>query len=285
MFDTVFNDKQWKAARDKTGLKIGLTEKVSMGDEFKRFQKDKSILAAKVLLQKIELYEKQLKSKHAKEKYYANLLKVVQGQKTAIETDIQAAENSVGNDNQKKPELDKDMDDFLEGIVKKQAKENEEMFANPDNDPNVANLMGKSQVAYLKAIKEFKTISEKMKNERVAMTELLQKCKALETNPNLKVKPEVAAAVAQKIVETLDKIDVKTTDLFIDFKAEGRVTRDLESPQSGAVKELDRMLKVVEGEKDQVVKIGDACRASLRNALQSLGNHPKAQEVLKLVPA
>lgn len=112
MFDDVFDDKQWKKARDATGLKGALTEKVSMGDEFKHFQKNKTVAAARLLLQKITLYEKQLKDKHAKEKYYARLLKVVQDQKAAVEAGIQAAENSTPS-----TALDKDMDQFLDGVV------------------------------------------------------------------------------------------------------------------------------------------------------------------------
>src|SRR5262245_64724081 len=93
MFDDVFDEKQWKKARDATGLQGALTEKVSMGDEFKRFQHKKTVEAARFLLQKITLYEKQLKDKHGKEKYYAKLLKLVQDQKAAIEAGIQAIEN------------------------------------------------------------------------------------------------------------------------------------------------------------------------------------------------
>ena len=82
--------KQWKKSRDATGLKGGLTEKVSMGDEFKRFQQKRTVEAAKVLLEKITLYEKQLRDKHSKEKYYAKLLQIVQEQKAAIEAGIRA---------------------------------------------------------------------------------------------------------------------------------------------------------------------------------------------------
>src|SRR5262245_47001624 len=83
MFDDVYDEKLWKKNRDATGLKGTLTEKVSMGEEFKRFQQKKDATAAKILLQKITLYETQLKNKHSKEKYYTKLLKVVQDQKAA----------------------------------------------------------------------------------------------------------------------------------------------------------------------------------------------------------
>lgn len=311
MFDNVFDDKQWKAARDKTGLKGGLTEKVSMGDEFKRFQKDKSVEAAKLLRTKILLYEKQLKEKHSKEKYYAKLLKVVQDQKADIEAGIEAAERPVENsqppvnkpqapvnkpqvpvnkpqppvnkpqapvDKDGKVMTDEDMDDLVNEVVARE-KEHLRGYENTNNDPNVP-LMPKPKLVYLKLTKGFKELEEKMKSNRAGMTQLLQKCKTLETHPSLKSQPEGAINAAQKIAETIDNIQTKSLDLQMDFVNEAAVVRKEEGRETNATKELDRLMALLKVESDQISDASHACRVSVKKALQSVGNNPKAQEIL-----
>jgi hypothetical protein len=293
MFDDVFDDKQWKTARDNTGLKGGLTEKVSMGDEFKRFQKDKTVAAAKVLQQKIVLYEKQLKERHAREKYYAKLLKVVQDQKTAIEAGIQAAEKPVDAPGRPTPEnknsavphpkvTDPGMDDFLNEVVENQKKDNRTYFENTNNDPKVPS-MGEARMVYLKLTKEFPTVEAKIKSEHAVITDLLGKCKALQTNPNLQAKPEVAISVAEKIVETLHKIQNKTIDYRDDFRTEAAVVRRKEGRETPATKELDRLAALLGEETRKIDDTDHACRLVLKAALQSLGNNAKAQQILGLL--
>jgi hypothetical protein len=310
MFDDVFDDKQWKTAREKAGLKSGLTEKVSMGDEFKRFQKDKTVAAAKLLKEKIALYEKQLKDKHSKEKYYANLLKVVQGQKTAIEAGIEAAEQPVDTkppisttpptttppptttkppvttkppieppvDKGGKVMTDEDMDDLVNEIVEKE-KEHLRGYDNTNNDPNVP-LMPKPKLVYLKLTKGFKELEGKIKSDRTDMTALLQKCKTLETHPSLKANPEGAISAAQKIAETVDKIQTRSFDLHMDFVTEAQVVRKEEGRETNATKELDRLMALLQVDSDQISDTSHACRVSLKKALQSVGSNPKAQEIL-----
>jgi tRNA nucleotidyltransferase/poly(A) polymerase len=93
-FEDVFDEKTWTKERDKTGLKSGLTEKVSMGDEFKKFQQKKDQQAALHLLEKIGIYEQVLKNTHAKEKYYANLLRLLESQKKAVKDGIEMIQNA-----------------------------------------------------------------------------------------------------------------------------------------------------------------------------------------------
>lgn len=276
MFDDVFDDKQWKTAREKAGLKGGLTEKVSMGDEFKRFQKDKTVAAAKVLKEKIALYEKQLKDKHSKEKYYASLLKVVQGQKAAIEAGIEAAERPVDKDG--KVMTDKDMDDLVNDVVEKQ-KEHDREWEDPNKDPN-APAMGEARLVYLKLTKGFKALEERFKSDRAALTEVLQKCKTLETHPQLKTRPEVALGVAEKMVETVTKIETKSFGLLTDFGNEAEKVRNKEGRTSKAAKELDRLMALLKVEYDQIADTSHACRLTLKKTLQSIGGQPKAQEML-----
>jgi len=287
MFDDVFNDKQWKTAREKAGLKGGLTEKVSMGDEFKRFQQNKTVATAKVLKEKIALYEKQLKDKHSKEKYYTNLLKVVQGQKAAIETGIEAAERPVDSKPpvEKPPvkprtdsEIKKIVDDVM-GEVDKQRDEDARLYENTNNDPNVPQRYD-ARMAYMKLTKGFKALEEKFKSDRAAMTELLKKCQALETHPQLKTKPEVALNVAQKIVESLDKIENKSSELHMDFITDSNAVRKQEGGETAATKELDRLFALLTQERNPIADTNHACRVVLKRTLQSIGGQPKAQEIL-----
>jgi hypothetical protein len=314
MFDDVFDDKQWKIAREKAGLKSGLTEKVSMGDEFKRFQKDKTVAAAKALLQKVVVYEKQLKDKHAKEKYYANLLKVVQSQKTAIEAGIEAVEQPQPPVNKPQPPVnkpqppvnkpqapvnkpqapvnkpqapvdkdgkvmtDEDMDQFLDEIVERE-KEGLREWENTNNDPNVP-AMGAAKLLYLKLTKGFKTVEEKFKSDREGVTKLLQKCQTLETHPQLKIKPEVALEAAQRIVETLNGILDKSSQIFTVFANQAGVVRKKEGRETNATKELDRLIALLAKESDQITDTDHACRLVLKKTLQSIAGQPKAQEIL-----
>jgi len=273
MFDDVFDDKQWKIARDKTGLKDGLTEKVSMGDEFKRFQKDKTVDAARFLLQKVEIYERQLKDKHAREKYYNALLKVIQDQKAALEMGIHPPETPVQNG-----PTPKEMDDIANEAVEMQ-KEYLRGFDNTNNDPNCPIAPAAKRI-YLKVTKEFPTVEGKIKSERLAVTEILQKCKALGTNPNLQAKPEVAITVAQKILETLVKSEAVYTDLHTDFVVEAAGVRKEEGRETNATKEVDKLLARLNEEMAQIADGNHACRLSLKTTLQSLGNNPKAQEMV-----
>jgi hypothetical protein len=290
MFDNVFDDKQWKSARDKTGLKGGLTEKVSMGDEFKRFHQNKTVATAKVLQQKIALYEKQLKEKHSKEKYYANLLKVVHDQQTAIEAGIQAAEKPANAPTNATPEkttpvqdqpktmTDKEMDDFANEIV---AREQEHLrgYENTTNDPN-APAFPEAKRIYFQVTKDFPTVEGKIKAEQTVVTDLLQKCKALETNPALKAKPDIAVAVAQKIIEALNKIELKSTNLHSDFVIEARKLHKEEGRDTPATKALDGLVARLDQEMNKIVDIGRACRLSLKTALQLLGTNAQAQQLL-----
>ncbi len=288
MFDGVFDDKQWKLARDKAGLKTGLTEKVSMGDEFKRFQKDKTADAARVLLKKIGLYEKQLKEKHAKEKYYTKLLKVVHDQKTAIEAGIEAAEPPVDTKPpvEKPPvkvrsdsEIKKIVDDVM-GDVDKQRDEDARMYENTNNDPNVPQRY-EARMVYMKLTKGFKALEEKFKSDRVAMTELLKKCQALETHPQLKTKPDIAINVAQKLLETLDKMELKSSELHMDFRTEANVVKAKEDNNaSPAHKELDRLFALLTQERNPIADTNHQCRVVLKKVLQTFGGNPKAQEIL-----
>jgi hypothetical protein len=304
MFDDVFDDKQWKAARDKTGLKVGLTGKVSMSDEFKRFHQNKTVDGAKVLLGKIVLYEKDLKEKHSKEKYYNNLLQLVHRQKAAIEAGIQEAENPNPNQQGNRPVIgahregqglgqrpvdkegkvmsDKDMDDLVGDIVGRE-KEHARQYENTNNDPNAPAFPGEGRRVYLKLTKEFKTVEENMKSEHAAVTQLLQKCKAFETTPNLQAKPEAAIGVAEKIVETLNKIETKSSDLHMDFSIEAQVVGKEEGKDHPATKALDKMTTSLSQEMEQIAVTSRACRVAVKNALQSLGNNPKAQEVMRLL--
>ncbi len=274
MFDDVFDDKQWKKARDATGLKGALTEKVSMGDEFKRFQQHKNAAAAKVLLQKITLYEKQLKEKHSKEKYYAKLLNVVHGQKAAIEAGIQAEENPTTGGLS-----DKELDEFVDEVV---AREKEQLrdWDDPTNDPN-APPMGEARLAYLKLTKQFPTVEGQIKAERTVVADLLQKCKALETNPNLQAKPDSAIAVAHKIVDTLDKIQNKAMNLVSDFGVEGKVVRSKEGGEARSTKALELLESRLAQQLNQIVDTCRDCSLALKNALQRLGTNPQAQEILR----
>lgn len=291
MFDTVFDEKQWKSARDKTGLKGGLTEKVSMGDEFKRFQQNKTVATAKVLQQKIGIYEKQLKEKHSKEKYYAKLLQLVHDQQAAIEAGILAAEKPVNaptntppdkttpvQQQPKPPMTDKEMSDLADEIVGRE-QEHLRGYENTNNDPNVP-AFPKAKLIYLKVTKDFPTVEGKLKAEQTVVTDLLQKCKALETNPALKAKPDVAVAVAQKIFETLNKIELKSTDLHTDFAIEARTLHKEESGDPPATKALDGLVRRLDQEMNKIVDTGRACRLSLKTALQLLGTNAQAQQLL-----
>src|SRR5262245_58390238 len=91
-FEDVFDEKTWTKERDKTGLKSGLTEKVSMGKEFAAFQKKKDSTAARHLLKQLGIYEGVLKTKHRGEKYFNRLLELVESEKAAVEAGIQIAE-------------------------------------------------------------------------------------------------------------------------------------------------------------------------------------------------
>jgi hypothetical protein len=275
MFDNVYDDKLWKKNRDATGLKGALTEKVSMGDEFKRFQQKKTADAAKILLQKITLYEKQLKDKHAKEKYYAKLLKVVQDQKAAIEEGIQDAEHPRDAEGNKV-----DMDALVGEIIEEE-KKHARQYENTTNDPNVPAFPGEARRLYLKLTKEFNTVVGKMKAERVAVTDLLKKCKALETNSNLKAKPDSVIIVAKKISETLEKIHTKVMDLHLDFRAEAQFVRKEEGRPTGATKELDKLEARLKEEADEFDDINQACRVSLKAVLQSLADNPQAKEMMR----
>jgi len=273
MFDDVFDDKQWKTARDKTGLKDGLTEKVSMGDEFKRFQKNKTVEGAKFLLQKVELYEKQLKDKHSKDKYYNALLKVIQDQKAALDRGINPPSTTP-----QKVVTAKELDDIANEAVEMQ-KEYLRGFDNTNNDPNCP-IDPEAKRIYLKVTKDFPTVETKLKGERVAVTEILQKCKALGTNPNLQAKPEVAITVAQKILETLAKSEAVYSDLHTDFVSDAAGVRKREGRETNATKEVDKLVARLDQEMAQIADGNHACRQSLKTTLQSLGNNPKAQEMV-----
>lgn len=93
-FAGVLTEKEWSKARDKTGLTGSLTEKVSMGKELTLFHKTKDEAAASHLLGKIGIYEQVLKAKHAKDKYYAKLLKLVSEQKEAVQLGINVLKNA-----------------------------------------------------------------------------------------------------------------------------------------------------------------------------------------------
>jgi hypothetical protein len=89
----VFEVKEWKTERDKTGQKGSLTEKVSVTDALSRFNKasDKKA-AAPILTKQLELYETVLKSKHSKEKFFSALQKLVQSQIKAVEEGVKFAD-------------------------------------------------------------------------------------------------------------------------------------------------------------------------------------------------
>jgi hypothetical protein len=282
MFDNVYDDKLWKKNRDATGLKGGLTEKVSMGDEFKRFhEKKKTVEAAKALLKQITLYEKQLKDKHAKEKYYTKLLKVVQDQKAAIEVGIEDAEQPRDNQPRDKEGNKVDMDALVDEVVKREKEHARQYEDTTGGDPNVPAFHGEARRVYLKLTKEFKTVEGKIKAERVTLTDLLQKCKALETSPNLKAKPDSALIVVKKILETLEKIETKTADLQGDFVTEAQVVRKEEGATAGATKELDKLMARLTEEMGEIADTNRACRVSLKAVLQSLGDNPQAEQIMR----
>src|SRR5262245_52803899 len=93
-FEGVLTEKEWTKARDKTGLTSGLTEKVSMGKELARFHQSKDLNAARNLLAKFGIYQQVLRGKHANDKYYAKLLKLVQDQQQAVQTGIKVLKNT-----------------------------------------------------------------------------------------------------------------------------------------------------------------------------------------------
>jgi len=279
MFDDVFDDKQWKKARDATGLKSALTEKVSMGDEFKRFKQSVTVAAAKALLQKVALYEKQLKDKHAKDKYYAKLLKLVQDQKAVIESGIQAVENPPQETTAKTSGKvqEKDRENLNEEIA---ARDRAREYERTNKDPN-APIYGEARRVYLKLTNEFKTVEGKIKTERAAAGELLQKCKALGTNAGLQTNPGGAIAVARKIFETLEKIMTKAGDLHSDFMIEGQVVRKEEGAQAKATKALDALVERLTEEMGEIAKTSRACRLALKSMLQPLDKNPQAEEILR----
>jgi hypothetical protein len=277
MFDNVFDDKQWKKARDAAGLKGALTEKVSMGDEFKRFQQKKDAGAARLLLQKITLYLKQLKEKHAKEKYYAKLLKVVEEQKAALEAGIEAIENPPKGTTVD----DVDMDALVDEVIEREKEHARQYEDTTGGDPNVPAFPGEARRVYLKLTKEFPKVEKQIKAERANVTEVLNKCKALETSPNVKAKPDSAIAVAKKIVETLDKMEEKATDLSSDFGIEAQVVRKELGDKAGATKELDKLIARLTQEMGQIVDTGRACRLVIKNVLQPHAKNPQAAEVLR----
>jgi hypothetical protein len=280
MFDDVFDDKQWKAARDKTGQKGSLTEKVSMGDEFKLFQKNKSVATAKVLQKKLELYEKQLKDKHSKEKYYSKLLKVVQDQKSAIQAGVQAAENPPPTTTNTPPkpspeELERDRQKIREMEEKAQR---EREYEAKSTDPN-APVFGEPRRVYLRLTNEFKTIEGKIKAHHNAATELLQKCKTLASTSNLQAKPEVALTVAEKILEALNKVEIKASDVQSAFEYEA--VRKEQGGQGRSVRVLDGLAAQLTQAMVEVAKTGRECRLALKGALQPLiGNNPKVQQFI-----
>jgi hypothetical protein len=92
-FEDVYDEKDWAKARDKTGAKSGLTEKVSIGKELKLFHSKKDVQAALHLLEKFGIYEQVLNNKHKNEKYYRPLLKVVDDQKRAVQSGMAIIEN------------------------------------------------------------------------------------------------------------------------------------------------------------------------------------------------
>jgi hypothetical protein len=91
----VFEVKEWKTERDKTGQKGSLTDKVSVTDSFAKFNKasDKAA-AAPILIKQLELYETVLKSKHSKEKFFSALQKLVQSQIKAVEEGVKLADEA-----------------------------------------------------------------------------------------------------------------------------------------------------------------------------------------------
>lgn len=141
--------------------------------------------------------------------------------------------------------------------------------------------MGEARRVYLNLTKRFQTVEGQIKAERVAATDLLQKCKALETSPNLQAKPDSAVAVAQKILDTLDKIQDKAMNWLGDFGTEGQVVRKQEGGQSGAAKALDALLARLTKENDAITDTGRECRLSLKNTLQRLGGSPQAGDLLR----
>jgi hypothetical protein len=290
MFDKVFNDKQWKTARDATGLKGSLTEKVSMGDEFKKFAQNKTVGTARVLLQKVELYEKQLKDKHAKDKYYAKLLKVVQDQKVAIEAGLQEiaeeALKAAATTTQGTPEAkaktekeDKEMDKFLDEVVEKQVQHNRS-YENTTNDPNAPAFPGEGRRVFLKLKAEFPAVDKKIQTESLALTELLQRCKSVESFPGLATKPDIAIPIAKKIMATLEKIETASTDAHSDFVTEAGTVRKEEGRETAATKELDGMLARLQEDMLAMADRNRACRLSLKKTLQLFESDPQAQEIL-----
>lgn len=92
-FEKVYTEKQWSKAREAAGLKGQLTEKVSVGKELTAFHRTRDVAAAQKLLGKLGDYTGILKTKHAKEKYYAKLLNEVEGQKRLLMTGIKFADS------------------------------------------------------------------------------------------------------------------------------------------------------------------------------------------------
>jgi len=266
MFDDVFDEKQWKTARDKTGLKGSLTEKVNMGDEFKRFQQNRTVAGAKVLQQKIALYEKQLKEKHSDEKYYANLLKVVQHQRLHIENQIEAIEHPQG---QPGPQPGG------------QGPTHHEDGSNAD--PNQPQSSDKARELYALLKKAFAAIGGQLQGKRIEATEILGKCQVLEKNPNLLKKPDECIAVVGKIVEMLHGIEEKTGGLLPVFESNAQQLRKEERGETPATKVIDGMTTSLREGIETIARIGRQCRQVLGNVLASLGDNPKAQELLRLL--
>jgi hypothetical protein len=268
MFDDVFDEKQWKMARDKTGLKGSLTEKVNLGDEFKRFQQNRTVAGAKVLQQKIALYEKQLKEKHSQEKYYANLLKVVQHQRLHIENQMEAIEKPQGQPGQP-------------GQPGQQVPTHHEDGTNAD--PNEPQSSDKARELYSLLKKAFSTLGSQLQSKRIEATEILGKCQVLEKNPNLQKKPDESIAVARKIVEMLHGIENQTSGLLPVFESEALKLRKEEGRETPATKVINGMTTKLQGGIETIAEIGRQCRQVLGNALAPLGDNPKAQEFMRLL--
>jgi hypothetical protein len=363
-FEDVFDEKQWKKARDTTGLTTGLTEKVSMGEEFKAFQRHQDVPAARKLLHQLGIYETQLKSKHAKEKYYTRLLKVVEQQKAAITIGIELAEGggTQGNEEEAAKELttlltqveqdlkgtvtnalnkaetflgqgDSHLAEDQVGWAEVRLQESESAFEHPETvwanilkrfslpgdtqlpgaavalvqrgrplhreqqarcqqlraqcaklaDPN-APRAGEARQIYFKVAKDFKSSEAQLKGQLLStINELLQRCQGLPGNPGLIAKPETAAALADKIMEAIDKVDQKAMDLLADFGADIEKVRKEVGAQNKATQNLQGLLNQLQAPVNEIMVRSRTCRQQLRKALLPLqgSDNPQLQLILR----